>query len=182
MVGLGVFLLLAAAGLMIVIDYYFDSRKPSMATIETADGEKTGKIVKIVKFDFDPRGFCMENGAKILLLVVVAFLVVPMITDDTKIKMQQALAKLDSLGAKIEPPIVSDDDMSKITLSADRKKLTLPKMEPTVGTWIIVTKDGKAFNVDDGENFSINEVLPPETKILKKDKQGRYSEARALGK
>jgi hypothetical protein len=182
MVGLGVFLLLLAAGLMVVVDYYFDSRSPKTAKIKVGSEEKTGEVVEIMSYEFDLRGFLMENGAKLLLMVVVAFLVVPMITDDTKIKMQQALAKLDSLGAKIEPPQVTDEDMSKMTLSADRKKLTLPKMEPTVGTWIIVTKDGKAFNVDDGENFSINEVLPPETKILKKDKQGRYSEARALGK
>lgn len=183
MVGLGVLLLIGAAALMVVIDYYFDSREPAEAEIELSDGsKKTGKVVEIKKYNFYPKGFIMENGAKLLLMLVVAFLVVPMITDDTKIKMQQALQKLDSLGKKIEPPTVSDEELGKMELTEERKKLKLPKMETKDGTWIVVTKTGKAFTVDDGENFTIGEALPPETKVMKKDPQGRYSEARALGK
>ncbi len=183
----GLLVLLGAGAAMLIIDYFTDSRTPSHADVTVSDGGQpkvfqNAVINDVTRYSFSMRGFIIENGAKVLLLIIVAFVAAPLLTDDTKIRMQQLVQKLDNLGHKVEAPVVTDDDLAKATVSADRKSITLPKLEKEKGEWIVVLTDGKAYKVDNGESMTLTVPIQPTAQLIKKSVSGQYSTARAIGK
>lgn len=173
-------LLLVLVGLMVLVDFFADSREPAEAEIEVAGGAShTGRVVRVTRHRFHLKGFILENGSKILVVLVAVFALSPYLTDAQKEKYRELMAKVDSIGKKVEVPEVTDDEINKVTVSADRKSITVPKLQE--GEWILVLAPGKAYKIDNGESGTFPEVIQPTAELMKLV-GGKYSPPRKIGK